>query len=39
MQLLLDPVVDVGVHDLLEVAGTGAEGETVEGVEGALLLG
>jgi hypothetical protein len=39
MKLLLDPVVNVGVHYLLQIARTRPESKPVQGMERALLLG
>ncbi len=38
MQLQIDPVVDARGHHLLHIAGTGPEGEAIQGVHRALLF-
>src|SRR5690348_16861671 len=38
MQLQIDPLVDADGGDLLDVAGTRAEGQTIQGMHRALLF-
>ena len=39
VELLLEPAIEAHAGDGSNIAGTGAEGEAIEGVEGAFLLG